>query len=326
MLKISIIIPVYNVETSIERCARSLYEQTYPHIEYIWVNDATPDTSMGILKGVTDEYPQRKADVRIVEHSCNRGLPTARNTGLSMATGDYVYHCDSDDWADVDMIEELVIQAEFEKADIVWCDFYKSYRDKEVLVKQDFVAFPMQCISNLLSERMHGGYWNKLIRRSLYTENNIEFSAQANMCEDLRGSIQLFYYAKRVAYYPESFYHYVQSSGHSLSADFSPDKLDSILVNIDGIIRFLQDKGDEGIFKEEINYLKLLGKRSLLITTDKSRFIQWRSIYPEANGYILSYAALPVSLRLVGWCAYRQWWFGVSVWIGLKKIKNKIFG
>lgn len=242
-----------------------------------------------------------------------------------MATGDYVYHCDSDDWADVDMIEKLAVQAKYENADIVWCDFYKSYRNKEVLVRQDFVTLPLQCISHLLSERMHGGYWNKLIKRSLYTENNIEFSAHANMCEDLRGSVQLFYYAKKVAYYPKSFYHYVQSNGHSLSTDFSPEKLNSILVNIDGIIRFLRDKAVEGIFEEEINYLKLLGKRTLLITTNKSHFIQWRNIYPESNTYILSYVALPVSLRLIGWCTYRQWWFCVSAWIGLKKIKNKIF-
>ena len=70
----------YN-STYIYESIQSVLEQSYPHIEYIWVNDATSDNSIQILKRITDEYPQRKADVRIVEHSRNKGLPTARNTG-----------------------------------------------------------------------------------------------------------------------------------------------------------------------------------------------------------------------------------------------------
>lgn len=322
-LSVSIIIPIYNVEEYIERCARSLYEQTYPHIEYIWINDATPDKSLILLKRITKEYPNRERDVRIIEHSSNLGLPSARKTGISVARGDYILHCDSDDWTNHDMIEKLVACAESEQSDIIWCDFYRTYSDEDVLVKQDFEPSISVCLSNLLSQRMHGGYWNKLIRRELYVKNNIIYSSEASMCEDLLGVIQLFSYAESVSYYPEAFYHYQQDNASALSVTFSPRKIYDIQTNIDLIIRFSQGNPFFDQYSIELNYLKLLSKRSLLTTTDIAYFKQWCGIYPESSKYILSYSALPFTLRFIGWCSYIQLWFPVFVWIWLKKLKNK---
>ena len=319
---VSIIIPIYNVEKYIERCARSLYEQTYINIEYIWVNDGTPDRSVDLLKRIIKAYPNREAHVQIIEHPANLGLTTARNTGMSHAKGRYVFHCDSDDWADKDMIEALVIYAEEQQADLVWCDFYKTYTLHEERISQRHLAQNIACIRSLLSEKMHGGYWNKLIRRELYEKNTITFSPKASMCEDLRGSIQLFYYAGKVSYYPKAFYHYVQDNGGSLSANISPEKHLSAFENINSILVFLQEKQQSEVFAKEINYLKLLAKRPYLISTERSNFIKWKDTYPESNSFILSFSALPVSLRILGWFASRGWWFPISLCLKLKKIKQ----
>ena len=98
MHKVSILVPIYGVERFIERCARSLFEQTYPNIEYVFVNDCTADRSVEILKELVEDYPGRKDAVKIISHEKNRGLAAARNTALENATGVFICHVDSDDW------------------------------------------------------------------------------------------------------------------------------------------------------------------------------------------------------------------------------------
>ena len=97
-MKVSILVPIYGVEHYIEQCARSLFEQSYSDIEYIFVNDCTPDSSMDILKQVLSIYPNRKSQVRIIEHEHNQGLGAARLTATKAATGEAVMHVDSDDY------------------------------------------------------------------------------------------------------------------------------------------------------------------------------------------------------------------------------------
>ena len=107
-IKVSIIIPVYGVEKYIEKCARSLFEQTYSNIEYIFVNDKSKDDSIDILKKILTAYPDRKAQVRIVEHEKNKGLSQARETGIGYASGMYLMHVDSDDYIEPNMVELCV--------------------------------------------------------------------------------------------------------------------------------------------------------------------------------------------------------------------------
>lgn len=102
--KVSILVPVYGVEKYIERCARSLFEQTYDNIEYIFVDDCTKDRSIEILQKVLEDYPNRKNQVKILHHDKNRGLSAARNTALDASTGDYLMHVDSDDYLRKDAV------------------------------------------------------------------------------------------------------------------------------------------------------------------------------------------------------------------------------
>ena len=105
-IKISVCIPVYGVEKYIERCIRSLWEQTMQDgIEFIFVNDCTKDKSIEIIEQVLEEYPHRKKQTTIIHHPKNSGLVAARNTALAHAKGQYIIHCDSDDWCDLDLYE-----------------------------------------------------------------------------------------------------------------------------------------------------------------------------------------------------------------------------
>ena len=139
MAKVSVIVPIYNVSRFIKRCAESLLNQTLDDVEFIFVNDSTPDDSVDILKKVISDYPDR--NTMIINHEVNKGLPAARNTGLKVASGDYIFHCDSDDFVEPTMLNDLYNLACDEKADIVWCDWYLTFEKNERYMKQpDYTA------------------------------------------------------------------------------------------------------------------------------------------------------------------------------------------
>ena len=123
MPKISVIVPVYGVERYMERCARSLFEQTLDDIEFIFVDDCSPDRSLDILNEVLEEYVDRQLQTQIVRLDQNGGLPNARKVGLRLATGNYIIHCDSDDWVERDMYRAMYEKAIKTNADMVVCDF-----------------------------------------------------------------------------------------------------------------------------------------------------------------------------------------------------------
>lgn len=106
-MKVSVIVPVYKVEKFIERCAISLFSQTLQDVEFIFVDDASPDNSVQIVQKCIREYPHRESQTVILTHEKNMGLPAARNTGLAVAKGEYIFHCDSDDFVEPDMLEQL---------------------------------------------------------------------------------------------------------------------------------------------------------------------------------------------------------------------------
>lgn len=109
--KISVIVAVYGVENYIEKCVRSLFEQTLDAVEYIFVNDDTPDNSIVILKSVLDEYSERKNNTHIINFETNTGVANARTVGMKLATGKYMIHCDLDDYLEDDALEVLYKEA-----------------------------------------------------------------------------------------------------------------------------------------------------------------------------------------------------------------------
>ena len=151
MYLVSILVPIYKVEKYIERCAISLFEQTYDNIEYIFVDDCSPDNSVSILKEVMERYPQRKNRVRILQHEKNRGLSAARNTAINAASGLFISHVDSDDYLDPDAIKLLVEKQLETGADIVTGNHYivqnsgikkmyeAEYNDKQEMLKKLFL-------------------------------------------------------------------------------------------------------------------------------------------------------------------------------------------
>lgn len=316
---VSVIVPVYKAEYYIERCVRALFEQTFRSIEYIFVDDCTPDRSMEIVQRVASWYPNRTDAIRFICHSKNQGVAAARNSGLLAAGGDFIAFCDGDDWMEFDAIEKMYGAAIHAGADVVWTDFYYTYPDYEILALQKGKMDNMECIKALLCEQMHGGLWNKLVKRDLYDKHDVCFLSGLNIWEDLRVCVQLFFHAQSVVYLPGAFYHYVQYNAGSLCTELAIAGVRDTMGNADSIVRFLEEKGMCNKLCKQMNFLKLAAKRNLLVTTSRHTFMRWKLIYPEANKYILLYRALPLHLRLIGWCTAHGLWQVVNLWIFLKK-------
>ena len=213
------------------------------------------------------------------------------------------------------MLEDMYRIAKEKDAAIVRCDFFSAYATHEEIMKQGNETNPKECVKLLLSEKIHGAFWNKLVRRTLFTDHKIVFFD--GYWDDLRASVQLFHYAPKIAYIPKAYYHYVHYNVNSLSVQNHEQRLNEVIQNTDGIIEFLKEKNLR--LDKHIHYLKLAAKQTLLFTCDKSAFRQWLQIYPESSPYIWSYPSLPFHLKMVGGFTALRLWPLVDLWIGLKK-------
>lgn len=319
-MKVSVIIPIYGVERFIGRCVTSLMNQTLSGVEYIFVNDATPDHSMDVLQEVLSHYPDRKKSVKIVEHEVNKGLPAARNTGLRYAQGEYIFHCDSDDFVEETMLEALYTTAIAEEAEIVWSDWFLSFRQNERYMKQPSCASVQDALKAILAGTMKFNVWNKLVKRSLYTENNIVFPSGHGMGEDMT-MIRLFVCAKRVAYCPQAFYHYVKMNTGAMTTVYSERHLSDLRYNVEQTIDFIHRKCGN-IWDEYIEYFKLNVKLPFLITDRFSMYRLWSEWYTESNQYINRNKSICLRTRMLQMmAAKKQYWL---VWLYYKLVQQLV--
>lgn len=320
--KVSVIVPIYKVEKFITRCADSLLRQTFRDVEFIFVNDATPDDSVHLLRNVIESYPERKEQIKLLTHSKNQGLPAARNTGLAIATGEYIFHCDSDDYVEPDMLEWLYAAAQKENADIVWCDWFLSFEKKERYMKQPQYATPLEALKGMVSGVMKFNVWNKLVRRSLYVEHQIEFPAGYGMGEDMT-MIRLFARAKRVTYLPKAFYHYVQLNTEAFSKTYSDKHLAELQHNVSIILADMRQLF-ENKFETELAFLKLDVKFPFLTSGDREKYALWKSWYPEANRYIMQNKQLSLRSRYLQWLAWKNQFWAVTIYY--KFVHRLVYG
>lgn len=224
-MKVSILVPVYGVEKYIRRCAESLMKQTYEDIEYVFVDDCSPDHSISVLKEVVSRYPQREKQVRIIRHTKNGGLSEARSTALQAATGDFVLHVDADDWVDRRIVELLVKKQEDTGADIVFSSFISHYADHDEKVDKHFEGSARELSAAIVRLDFLWNVWGSLQRLSLYRDHGIRPEAGANMGEDYQVMPQITYYAQKIAFVPEYLSYYNQANEGSFGRSSFREKV-----------------------------------------------------------------------------------------------------
>ena len=203
--QISIIVPVYKAEAYLHRCIDSLLNQTFIEFEILLIDDGSPDKSGEIC----DEYAKKDNRIRVF-HKENEGVSSARQCGIDNALGEYTIHTDPDDWVEPNMLEELYNKAKEVDADMVICDFYEEYINKQIYKKQEPSALDSNTVLKELFQHLHGSCWNKLIKRTCYNKYNVKFPFELKCNEDQYVCASILLHEINIVYLPKAFYHYSQ--------------------------------------------------------------------------------------------------------------------
>lgn len=287
---VSVIVPVYNVEKYIGECARSLFGQTLKEVEYIFVNDGTPDNSMEVLRKVIEEYPQRAPYVRIVVKPRNEGLPAARRSGLEVAEGVYVAHCDSDDWMEPNMLERMYLEARAYDADAVVCAWFRD----ETPAPTKYVRVGENCRDFILGDMIAVGemesVWRFMVKREVYS-SGIEFS-RFNQGEDHALMVQLAYRCKSIYCVTMPLYHWrtnMASITNAPSSEAVGRRFRGAAANAKMVEEFLAGQGEKDRYASQLVALKLYCMFYLRPLLRQGEAVaQWRNAFPEIRGKVLS--------------------------------------
>lgn len=278
--KISVIVPVYNVEKYIRRCIESILAQTYTNFEVLLVDDGSTDKS-GLI---CDEFS--KVDDRIqVFHKENGGVSSARNYGLNKAKGEWISFIDGDDWIGSFYFE--VFQQKITKnsldLDIVSFDYYlDSYERMSSYKKEVHSCNKKIMIEKLLINEAGGYLWNKIIKLDLFVTNRIIFPENIYIWEDLVVSVNLYLAARHVGYIAEAYYHYNKCNSGSAMSNFSEDKINQQILACDVIEDCLSSFGVYCYYVDAIHIRQLIAKQAYISEKRFFNVEKWREIYPDA--------------------------------------------
>lgn len=222
--KISVIIPVYNVEEYLVECIESVLQQSHSNLEILLINDGSTDSSADICR----KYSLLDQRIKVL-HKDNKGVSSARNLGLKVASGDYVGFIDSDDWIEKEMYKTMLSQIENQKAEIcVLTSYLRNQRKfsisdiKSVYVNKD------EAISEILSYNFPTSLWAGLYKTS--SLKNLYLNEEIHHLEDLEFQFRALTRVKRIALSHESFYNYRLREGSANSSGFNNKLLSSLKV------------------------------------------------------------------------------------------------
>lgn len=254
-MKISVLVPIYGVEKYIARCAESLFGQTYADLEFVFVNDCTPDHSIDVLRSVMVRYPARQAQVRIIHNEKNSGIGAVRQKLIDSCTGDCLTFVDSDDYMPLDAISLLAAGMERSGADMVDGGWQRVTRDGISAVNKPYQGgderhyLSLLLCQNMVSNRM----WGRLYRRSLFTENGIRLVPGIDFSEDYSVMARLLFYASRAAI-DAPVYFYSEENASSYTHTASPRHARSYLMACRVVLDFFSRNDTAGRYLAPLQF------------------------------------------------------------------------
>lgn len=277
---VSILVPVYGVEQYIERCAVSLFEQTYDNIEYIFVNDATKDNSIRILENVIARYPNRQSAVRIINHPTNKGISAARNTGVANSSGKYLLFVDSDDYIAKEAIEHLTTYAESNHADIVLFDTSVLTNNGTRIESVEYRE-KVEYISHLLQHTAKCAHWNKFYNGNFYCHSGIQACEDVRLADDYAVTPRIVHEAQTIAVLHEPLYFYETRNQSSYVHNLTRAAIESLYRADKVLVDWFRHVPDADTYKDVIDVLPIRSMVSLIKNADKSGWLEIVDVYGE---------------------------------------------
>ena len=315
---ISIIITVYNTEKYLERCLKSVLEQSSTDFEVVIVDDYSSDNSMMVIEKTLEGY-EHKPEIKIIKNEKNQGSSYSRTVGLNSASGDYVIFIDSDDYISPSYISELKTCIEQHRPDIIifGCEQIWANRKAPLSVCFD-AANKDEALAALLSNKMHNSLCNKLFKRSLFTSHpEIALPADLNVLEDKSICFKLFYYAQSVRFIDKVLYYYDRTREHSITNAGQARNITPSIQVVEIIDDFFSTRPCSKVIQDAIlsNKLHLLGLVALYASKQERREVFAQIGKIPFMSYVES-KAIPLHYRLAAMsCQYHVPFFA---WI-LKK-------
>ena len=253
---VSIIIPVYNAENTIERCINTLISQTYSNIEIIIINDGSTDNSENLI----NQYVQKDNRIKLINIK-NNGVSNARNTGINYSKGKYIMFVDADDYISSKMIEVLVT-ARNEHETFVICNYYMLEKDLGNVEQDNVENINTEMID--IREKFYSLYhekniiktpWGKLYDANIIKDNNLAFNIQISLGEDFIFNLEYMRFVKKICYVDSKLYYYFRSNNMSLSQKYYPNMMEIQLKIKENLLKFIED---EKCNEKEKVYIKAL--------------------------------------------------------------------
>lgn len=267
MPKVSVIIPVYNVEAYLRQCLDSVVNQTLREIEIVCVDDGSTDGSAAIL----EEYAAKVVRIKIIKQK-NAGVNVARKEGLKLATGEWITFCDADDWLEQDAIAEMVNVAKQEDADCVCCGMLRDWRNGTSVFRPFDEMGPSDTYNAVV---------NKLFKRNLL--ENLMMDESVSLGEDLMVSAQAMAKAKKIAVLKKGFYHYCENSSSMTHVQNGRKRVEN-LARVGEILRETMPSSEFADFHDRVT-------RDALLLWIRYRLFDrklWRMLRSRMTGGLLA--------------------------------------
>lgn len=299
---ISVIVPVYNAKNYIVRCVESILEQTVKDIELILVDDGSTDGS-GLI---CDSY-EYNSMVKVI-HQENRGVSSARNKGIEMASGAYIAFVDSDDYLEKNMFQQMLNG--ISGSDLAMCGYYKQNKQYQGVPEKEIVDRVDAMINVIQNEGFKGFLWNKLFKKSVIDKYKLTFSENIHMCEDLLFCAKYINVCSRVCFLPDILYHYVENENSVSGTVFNLKQVSIIeayneLLKIDVVKKnsFICEEVKNRKVKHCLSLYYRLGRKESKIkdiygAAIKQEIKQTNWDFLWAKGYGLKYKLLYVALKM----------------------------
>lgn len=273
--------PVYKVEQYLEKTLNSIFTQTYQNIDYVFVNDCSPDKSLQVLKDTIGKHGIEEGRYTIINHEQNEGIAVSRADCVANAKGDYVLFVDSDDWIDPNMVQTLLDATDNGEIDLVGSDIASDYLDGKVTYHHE--KYAETCRENLikcLNYDINTVLWKLLIRRSLF--DNFTITPHLDIVEDYIISVKLYYYAKSFRAVPRAMYHYVQYNQARVSLQLRRS-INNHIKGVQEVEAFCREKGIYDDVVEEKLLLRKFNIKSNFLTKQLRDMKAYNTVFPEAK-------------------------------------------